>query len=259
MQSVTPYLDIEKILAEYKGQIPGCIVDTQLLVAVLYDPHEFNEDALQIIKSLAKFQVPIYTTVTTRSEFVDINRRIMITEGLMTAYSQGQKQGWSFSKSVQDALKKHKNWIDTQAKNETIPILNDYRIKDCKETFSPLRHSGKTGWVEICEEFLEGNIIRIWDQLVNDFGINYVDLRDDDINDILPNGINWSDMYGLMEKTSLSSSDAMITNVFLSSVFPFAITADYDLAYAVEISDTTKKIFAPNNMYRNKFKGKKFK
>lgn len=259
MGKVLSFQNLEEELKDISKPATGCLVDTQLLIASIYEPHTFHEDATAVISLLDKYEIPIFATVTTRTEFVDIVRRIIITEALMSINSEAKTGLWQLTKDVTRVLKTQKLWIDTQASNEDLPILPDTRIKKCKETFFPIRQSGKSGWTEICEYYLGNKILQTWNELCNDLGINYLNLRKGDMDEYLASNLDWDNMYSIMEDSCLSSGDSMITNVLFSSVFPFAITADYDMAYAVAISKKSKDVFIPDSLYNRKFKGKKFK
>ncbi len=65
-------------------------------------------------------------------------------------------------------------------------------------------------------------------------------------------------MYSVSEETCLSSSDSMILNVLNSSIFPFVISADYDMAYGVLNNKNEKSILVPDALYRRHLKGLRF-
>ncbi|MNT99077.1 hypothetical protein D3C72_2418320 [compost metagenome] len=50
----------------------------------------------------------------------------------------------------------------------------------------------------------------------------------------------------------------MILNVLESSVLPFVVSADYDLAYGVMKSSSNKVILVPDNLYKRYLKKIKF-
>ncbi|MEK6555223.1 MAG: hypothetical protein AABZ31_08285, partial [Bdellovibrionota bacterium] len=79
MGRVIPFSEIDLFLKDLKLPV-GCIVDTQLLVASVYELHTFYEEAEFIHEKLSEYEIPIFSTVTTRQEFVDITRRITISE-----------------------------------------------------------------------------------------------------------------------------------------------------------------------------------
>jgi hypothetical protein len=205
---------------------------------------------------LAEYKIPVYTTVTTRSEFVDVRRRIIITEALMGLLAPNSK--WKISAQMQRALRAQKTWIDTQASKDSLPLLTDSRIKDCKGCFMPRRQSGHIGWVQLCHEYLDGQLLDAWNILVDKLRLNYPDMRSDDISELIPDKLTWEKMYTISEKTCLSSSDSMLVNVLHSSNFPFIVSADFDIAYSALADSGNKTTLIPDNLHYKKIKGLRF-
>ena len=115
MGQVLPFSSIDQYLRNLKAPVTGCLIDTQFLVAVTEELHPFYDDAGFLFEKLAEYKIPIFTTVTTRSEFVDIRRRFIITETLMGMLAPSSR--WRISANVQKILRAQKVWIDTQASN----------------------------------------------------------------------------------------------------------------------------------------------
>ena len=156
----------------------GCIIDSNILIAATYDLHPFNEECLGLFEELAKYRVPVFTTVTVRTEYLDFVRRLTITEKLMDILSESQR--YNLSERVRVELRRHKTWIDIEASKGNVPVLPDNRIKDCKQVFDPKIHSGKLGWLSFCDSFLNGVLLRHWTKIEDELGINYLKLRGSD-------------------------------------------------------------------------------
>jgi predicted nucleic acid-binding protein len=251
-----PFSSIDQYLQRLGGNAPGCIVDTQFLIAATEEHHPFYDDAKFLFEKLAEYGVSIFTTVTTRAEFIDVRRRMIITETLMDMLAPSSK--WKISTDVRKLLRAQKTWIDAQASNDSLPILTDSRIKDCKEAFLPRTQSGKVGWIKLCEEYLAGRLLESWNILVANLGLNYLDMRSEGISRLIPQKVEWEKMYALSEATSLGSSDAMILNVLKCSTFPFVASADFDLAYAVLADPVDRTVLVPDNLHYKKIKGLRF-
>ena len=256
MGKVLPFSSIDQFLKNLKIPVQGCLVDTQFLVAATEELHPFFEDACFLFEKLAEYKIPIFTTVTTRSEFIDIRRRFLITEALMGMLASNSK--WKISASVQKILRAQKTWIDTQASKEALPLLTDSRIKTCKECFMPKSQSGQVGWVQICNEFLSGRLLESWNILVEDLDLNYLDMRAENISDLIPEKLEWKKMYSISEETCLSSSDSMLVNVLRCSKFPFIVSADFDIAYSLLADSSSQTVLIPDNLHYKKIKGLRF-
>jgi hypothetical protein len=114
------------------------------------------------------------------------------------------------------------------------------------------------GWMELCKEYLDSNLLTAWEKISETLSLNYVDMRSHDTRELFRKELDWQFMYSLAEHTALGSQDAMILNLFDSSIFPFIVTMDFDLAYGVIASTSDKTALVPDNLYRNRLKKLKF-
>ena len=228
----------------------GAVIDTNLLIAGAYELHHFHEDSFDLFETLARFKIPLYTTVTVRTEYIDFFRRVRVTEALMDIYSNTKK--FKLSKRVKEELKKHYAWINLQSQKDLLPALSNYRIKETKMIFDPIRHSGHLGWLEFCNEFLAGRILASWEHVESELGVNYLQLRGNEAHAThLKKSLDWRDMYKVVEKTAVSSNDGMLLNAFFSSHFQVFLTADFDVAYAITVqNDPMKSCFVPDSLYK---------
>lgn len=256
MGQAHPFSKIDHYLQALGKGVSGCLVDTQFLVAAVEDHHPFHEDAEFLFEKLAEYKVPIFSTVTSRSEFIDYMRRTLITEALMGMLSEGAK--WKISESVRTKLRAQRLWLAREASDGRVPVLTDYRIKECKAEFMPRTQSGQIGWVEFCGEFLSGRLLSAWTVLVENLQLNYLDVRSNQDLSYFEKPLAWERMYSISEATCLSASDSMLVNVLLSSTFPFIVSADYDISYAVLASELPKTALLPDSLYRRKVKGLRF-
>ena len=256
MGKALAFSSIDQYLKTLQAPVPGCLVDTQFLIAATEELHPFYDDAEFLFHKLAEYKIPIFTTVTTRAEFIDVRRRFILTETLLGMLAPGSK--WKISETVLKKLRAQKTWIDTQAADNNLPLLPDGRIKDCKECFMPRSLSGQIGWIELCREFLGGQLLESWNVLVESLKINYLDTRGEMASSLLTKKLEWEKMYAISETTGLSSSDSMIVNVLQSSKFPFIVSADFDIAYSVVADSTDKTALIPDNLHYQKIKSLRF-
>lgn len=199
---VVPFSDVDQY---FKGLnlSNGCIADTNFLIAVSDKENSFYEDAQFLWEKLSEYQVPLYVSVTAKAEFVDFHRRVIITETLMDMLAPSSK--WKISSAIRELLRSQKGWID----NQDDPYLTDARIKACKQAFTPEKHSGHIGWLELCKEYLVGRLLTAWDKISDDLSLNYIDMRAEDTKDLFRKNLEWPGMYRLAEQTAVGSGDAM--------------------------------------------------
>jgi hypothetical protein len=250
-----PFSDADRFFHQTDAR-GGCLADTSFLIAVSNEDHHFHEDSRFLFEKLIQYKIPIFATVTTRSEFVDYQRRVIMTETLMDMLAPTSK--WKISSSVREVLRSQKGWIDNQARVENDPYLPDNRLKKCKQAFLPKNESGQIGWVELCREYLSGKLQMAWDEIADSLSLNYIDMRSEDSKSLFEKELKWESMYVLCEATALGSSDAMILNFLDSSIFKLIITADYDLTYGTILNTQNKIALVPDNIYRNHVKKLRF-
>ncbi len=250
-----PFSEIDIFLKEIPAPV-GCLADTNFLIAVSDKDHSFHGDAQFFYEKLVEYQIAISVSVSARAEFVDYKRRVQVTETLVGMLAPSSK--WKISAVVREVLSKHYGWLKNQLKEGEDVHFSDARIKDCKQAFTAKNHSGQIGWMSFCQEYLNGYLVNAWDLLVERLSLNYIDMRASDTSQFFRKELNWGAMYRLSEETALGSQDAMILNILDSSVFPFVVTSDFDLAYGVLASTADKVAFVPDNLYRNRIKKLKF-
>lgn len=250
-----PFSEID-IYLKTETNARACLVDTNFLIAVSDKEHTFHDDAQFLHEKLVENAIAIMVNVSARAEYIDYQRRVIATENLMAMLAPSSK--WKISASVREMLQKQKAWIYGQARNEKDTYLTDARIKICKQTFSPKNSSGQIGWLKFCEEYLDGQLSEAWETIEKRLPLNYIDMRADDSHDHFRKELRWEEMYRLCEATALGSQDAMLLNLLDSSVFPFIVTMDFDLAYGVMATTKDKVALVPDNLYRNRLRKLKF-
>ncbi len=194
MGYAAPFTSAREVIDRTNAVETGCLVDTNFLVALTYEPHVFHEHAISIYDVLAERKVPIYVGLASRSELLDVQRRIIITEALMDMIAPNSD--WRISKSAVQEIRKHKIWIDTQATGDKLPILPDARIKDCKEVFLPKTQSGQSGWIEICNHFL-ADLKSTWEVAESELGLRYLGVREAEDTQLLEKKLEWENLYKL--------------------------------------------------------------
>lgn len=255
MPGSLPFSEVDRYLGTMSGEI-GCLVDTSFLIAVNDTENPFYEDAIFLQERFAEYGVRLFVSVTARSEFIDYHRRVIVTETLMDMLAPSSK--WRISAAVRKVLEQQKGWIDNQSRSENEPYLTDSRIKICKQAFLPRTQSGHIGWTEFCREYLSGRLLTAWTEINEALQLQYVDMRDGGSKDLLRKELRWEAMYRLAEDSALGSQDAMILNMLDTSIFPFVVTMDFDLAYGVMLSAPDKTALVPDSLYRNRIKKLRF-
>lgn len=233
------FSDLLKTASTQPGVKNGCFVDTSILFAASYPPDEFNTEAEQIFEYLAELEIPIFTNVNVRSEFIDLHRRVMIPDGLGDLYT-------AYGKSLDTILYAKLQSINTSltiARKTGKPFkFDENQIKSWRQILRSRQLKGKSGWLQFCEDFLQNKIEAVWDKTCDELGINFFSLRNTDHSDWLVSELRWGDMATIVGRFGVGSFDAMIINLFLNSKFSLMLTADRDLAYVIETLEPDQKL-----------------
>lgn len=240
------FSDILKTANSHPEFKKGCVVDTSILFAASYTPDFFNKESEELFEYLAELEIPLFTNINIRSEFMNKQRQVMIPEGLSDLYT-------SFGKSLDVVLysKLQSNYTTVSEGRKTGKSykLDENQIKSWRKLLRFRQLKTNDGWIQFCSDYLKGKIETVWDKACDEFGINFLSLRDDDKPNWLTGDMNWDGMAQIIGQYGIASSDAMIINLFLNSHFPAIITADGEIAYVVEkIAPLNKFVIIPDKL-----------
>lgn len=212
----------------------GCLLDTNVLVAASLSIDPMNEAAEILVSKLAKLNIPLYSNVNIRSEFLEIHRRVLIPECLVEFYETQihlEDMLAAKLKSVQTSYRK-------SLENKKVYKFSDDRIKEFRVLLSTRSINDINGWFYFCEKFLMPQLSVVWDEVVRLCSLHFIKIRDGEKHSLLMKQVLWDGVTDLMGKYGLSSADSMILNLFLSSRLSLVATADGDIQY---IADEIRK------------------
>lgn len=252
MAVIISFKNISDIFSLDKS-VKFCLLDTNYIISFIHKDHKFNKISKSTFESLSTLNFRLFITHTSRTEFLDIERKYSLTNPLIELYDE--KGRWKgkikhvsreIMKEPVERIMKSKPFFD---------FLNDRELKDIKKTFFAYSESGKVGWINFCEEFLNKSLPEAWELSRTELGLNYIDIRAEEkilgsSECLLSKTVNWDEMVSLAAKTGMGTFDAMIGNAFLCSKFTLLVTTDLDLAYGLcADKDDTKYIAIPDAMY----------
>jgi predicted nucleic acid-binding protein len=124
--------DLEKFFQTHPDAKHGCIVDTNVIFATSYPLDNFNEWGEEVFNELHRLQVPIYTNQIVRSEFIDLNRRVVIPEGLVDFFED-------YSGTLEDEVESKLRSLKTRKRKAEVEEktfkLSDSEINEFAELF----------------------------------------------------------------------------------------------------------------------------
>ena len=236
---------LSSLSADFKK---GVLADTNVLISATYDLDPANDQAIGFFDLLAEHEVPIFCNVNVKSEFLEIHRRIIFTEALLDFESQIDKS------KLQIDLTRKLNSIRTQAekrtKQEKLPLrLPEAEIKDFKMKMSEITHESRDLWTALCEDRVINKLSAVWNDAETELGLNFLSTRREDQSGYFEKSPTWEGAMQLMESYGLSSSDAMIINMFMCSKFIAIVTSDLDVAHSInKIGNKAKVVFLPDSL-----------
>lgn len=244
------FSSIDKVLSGMPEAERLCLLDTNVLAGWSYsDLHSLGEDCEFIVEKLGEYSSTVFASVTTKSEFYDFVRRVVLSENLLSIGTADSK--WKISTAVRRKIENLKRLVDQKASRDDLPLLSDYQLKELKKDyFIPRNESGKDGWIKFCSEVLGADLQRAWENLESCIGINYLDTQDPSLESVLPHRPQWADAATLIVQSGVSMSDAFILNIFKSSSIPILVSADFDVGYAFRASGLshTKMLLLPDKL-----------
>lgn len=242
------YSDLVNLLGQMPGVKKGIVVDTNILISATYDFDAFFDETNDLLDLLIDNNVPLYCNVNVRSEFLEIHRRIIFTEALLSleAATKLSTLPLELSKSLSSL---RSNQRKREQDGRTPVRLSEKQIKDYKLLM--IREQGVKGnlWDAFCADYVGDSLAKTWDAMVENVGLNFLSMRQEDQDNHIVTPPDWEKAVELMSKQGVSSSDAMILNIFLSSKFQAILSSDADIGIAISSVNRPDKIcILPNSV-----------
>ena len=237
------YADLEN----REGPILGTILDANVLIALSYSPKKFHTRILEFLRGqIYPKEIPCFTTVNTTAEFLEFYRRLLMTEGLRDHIDEFSKANLSNKKrqTIRYYSQKLKQRETTQGAD---PVFYDREIKRIREKFCNSGSKGLGKWNSLCNAFLHPRFYKEYQNLQR-LNVKYLSSYKDEQKHLFFREITWESAIEICAKTCVGFSDAMILNALQSSKFPFVISLDADIAYAVLSDPSLKDVVMPDDL-----------
>lgn len=252
MGKVVPFSEIDVYLTsiEAANSFRGTILDTNVLISASYDVRDSHADVIDVLDLLQQKEYRLFATVNTRAEYLEFQRRLILTENLFDIVDEFSKI--KIPKDAKAKIQTLKGSLRTSVKSdpEKDEIFNDSQLKKIKQEFSAGAHSGHKGWLELCDLFLKRKI-EAEDEALHDRGVEYISPNDNSQSDLFSSPLEWPAAISICEKTGTAFSDSMILNALKSSNFSFIVTLDFDIGYAALSDPNMKDVIVPDRLYRD--------
>ncbi len=242
-----------------EGQQIRLIVDSNLLIAFFDEVHSNHESVKKFLGDLdSKADVTFYTTVTTKAEFLDYQRRRFLTEGIISLV-QENKDKVKISDNASAKINSLRGNRDNRLRKEetkdkeleefdsSLNYFRDSELKEVKKAFRARDIENETGWLSICKTFL-GTKLAEQEKLLDEFCV-YLTTRDNKQkeNIFIVEEVDWGQATLISSQTGMGYSDSMILNMALATNIENIATLDFDVIYAGAVSASGKKILLPDS------------
>lgn len=251
MGRVIPFSEIESYLTSIASADihKGTILDTNILISAGYEVRDSHQDVVDLLEILLDADYRLFATVNTRSEYLEFQRRLILSENLFDLTDEFSKI--RIPRDAKAKIQTLRGSLRTSvvADPEKDEVFNEAQLKKIKKELSAGTHSGQAGWLQICELFLQSQI-ELADQDLQERGVEYISSNDSSQAELFNSPLSWAGAIGLCEKTGTAFSDSMILNALKSSQLLFAVSLDFDLGYAALGDPNMKDIVVPDKLYR---------
>ncbi|MCB0411034.1 MAG: hypothetical protein KDD22_00815 [Bdellovibrionales bacterium] len=251
MGKIIPFSEVESYLEsiEKKDFHKGTILDTNILISASYDIRDSHSEVLDVWDLLLKNGYRLFATVNTRSEYLEFQRRLILTERLFDMVDEFSKyrvpqRARARIQVLKGSLKTSK--ITDPDKDE---VFNESQLKKIKKEFSAGPHSGQESWLKICDACLKGKI-RQEDVALIDHGIEYISPHEVSQKDLFNYSLGWPGAIDICEKAGTAFSDSMILNALKSSNLLLIVTLDFDIGYAALSDPDMKDVVVPDRLFK---------
>lgn len=236
------YSELGMLLKKHPGVKLGIIIDTNILVSATYDLDIFHEQAFDFLGLIIEEEIPVYCNVNVRAEFLEAHRRIIFSEAILDFEEDCNKS--LLPAELASLLTNYKNRVLRRRRErpESPPVkLSEAEIKEFKILMVKVQGTKNNLWTELCEEKIDNKLDMVWDNTANALGLNFLSLRQEEREKHLNEKPEWGDVTRLMSKHGVSSSDAMILNMFFVSKFEVIASSDKDIGFVVKGEDRDNK------------------
>lgn len=251
------------------------ILDANVIIASRDINHKDHKKVKGFFKSLEKItnSFTLFTSVTTKAEFLEYYRRKILTEGILDLYKRNNEkqilsnkvkktienqirarnQRQSREVQKQERLERHleSNKVDTTNIDvEEFSIdanyFRDYEIKQIKKAFRARDVETEIGWIAFCNSVLVEKL-HAYEKLLDKL-CHYLTTRDDISRQYFSEeNVEWRMATQICGETGMGYSDAMILNMANHTIIQNIITLDFDLVYGGHVSAKSKVIITPTD------------
>lgn len=224
----------------------GVFADTTILFSATYPPDLFNAESEAVFGILARARLPVFVSVNVKAEFLENHRRAAIADSLVDFVNDMHSHlDGPLLLKLQSHKKMHKEKAD-EGRNTRLDVN---QIKVFRSLLKDFASGGIDGWKILCRKYLRRQFSKEWADAERELSLNFISTRTGDSSELMGELPSWERAIDIIGEYGLSSSDAMILNMFLCSKIPALLTSDMELAEVANAEANGKKtVFVPDSL-----------
>jgi len=255
------------------------IVDANVIIASRDKKHRDYKVIQEFYDSLDELSstLTLFTTVTTKSEFLEYYRRKTLTEGILALYNANrnkkvisdrvkaiienqirarnfrQKQEVQKQEKVEQILEAHDidtTELDIEEFSIDANYFKDSELKEIKKAFRARNVDNEGGWISFCNKVLVNRLHALEGEL--DQLCHYLTTRDkESLKYFTKTDVEWRAATQICGESGMGYSDAMILNMANHTSIEHILTLDFDMVYGGHFSSPSKTIITPTDRLKN--------
>jgi len=223
MKFLRTLTELTAFLEQHRLEL-GCLADTSFLYALSYQDDRLYSRANDVSDILAETNIPIYTNVIGRVEFIDLIFRKQITFGAIELFAtlstnSTHRDVYNLLKNIRDQDTAHRR--DCQSFK-----ISEGRLKDLRTAIE--NAVGPLNWRQFCGQYAGSKLFSEWQIIEQELGLNFIEILEGQVAPFFKEPVTWSDMVQVMSDQGIRAPDAMIANLFAKSKFKLLVTGDKD-------------------------------
>lgn len=255
------------------------IVDANVIIASRDKKHRDYKTIQEFYDSLDQLSVDLtlFTTVTTKAEFLEYYRRKILTEGILELYKLNkerkvisdrvktvienqvrarnlrQNREVQRQEKIEKVLESHSvdtTEFDVEEFSVDANYFKDSEIKEIKKAFRARNVDNESGWISFCNKVLVNRLHALEGEL--DQLCHYLTTRDKkSLKYFVKTDVEWRTATQICGESGMGYSDAMILNMANHTSIEHILTLDFDMVYGGHFSSPAKKIITPTDRLKN--------
>ncbi len=186
-----------------RQKIEGCFADTTVLFAFSYPLDQFNADSEFALEPLSEANIPLFSNMNVRAEFLENHRRVLIAEGLIDFLEDLEPK---IDGALAEKLKSHRTSYRRKVSEEKSAKIDPNQIRFFRKLLKQFKSGQGNGWELFCRSYLSDRLDLIWKTVEQELNMEMISVRDGDNSPLLESVPQWEGLGRLKGLLALGKS-----------------------------------------------------